>query len=142
MGGNGPFFQRGRVFGARFTAGKYDLIFLDIYMDGITGMETAKRIRRADHGCRIIFITTSPEFAVESYDVSASFYLLKPIEKNGVFAALDRCGLQDAELHQGGGGCNTILERQFSRSTISPTPSMSDGRFSYTLRTGRIWKSP
>lgn len=34
---------------------------------------------------------------MESYDVSASFYLLKPIEKNGVFAALDRCGLQDAE---------------------------------------------
>ena len=90
-------FSSGEEFLGAFTAGKYDLIFLDIYMDGITGMETAKRIRRADHGCRIIFITTSPEFAVESYDVSASFYLLKPIEKNGVFAALDRCGLQDAE---------------------------------------------
>ena len=119
-------FSSGEEFLGAFTAGKYDLIFLDIYMDGITGMETAKRIRRADHGCRIIFITTSPEFAVESYDVSASFYLLKPIEKN----APGRWRLQH------------ILERQFSRSTISPTPSMSDGRFSYTLRTGRIWKSP
>ena len=69
-------FSSGEEFLGAFTAGKYDLIFLDIYMDGITGMETAKRIRRADHGCRIIFITTSPEFAVESYD---------------------RCGLQDAE---------------------------------------------
>lgn len=56
-------------------------------MDGITGMETAKRVRKMDHDCRIIFITTSPEFAVESYDVSASFYLLKPIEKDGVFYA-------------------------------------------------------
>ena len=65
-------FSSGEEFLGAFTAGKYDLIFLDIYMDGITGMETAKRIRRADHGCRIIFITTSPEFAVESYDVSAS----------------------------------------------------------------------
>ena len=71
-------FSSGEEFLGAFTAGKYDLIFLDIYMDGITGMETAKRIRRADHGCR-------------------TFYLLKPIEKNGVFAALDRCGLQDAE---------------------------------------------
>lgn len=96
-GGQWTRFSSGEEFLGAFTAGKYDLIFLDIYMDGITGMETAKRIRRADHGCRIIFITTSPEFAVESYDVSASFYLLKPIEKNGVFAALDRCGLQDAE---------------------------------------------
>ena len=90
-------FSSGEAFLDTFTSGKYHLIFLDIYMDGITGMETAKRIRQTDHDCRIIFITTSPEFAVESYDVSASFYLLKPIEKNGVFAALDRCGLQDAE---------------------------------------------
>ena len=90
-------FSSGETFLNTFTPGKYDLIFLDIYMDGITGMETAKRIRHTDHDCRIVFITTSPEFAVESYDVSASFYLLKPIEKNGVFAALDRCGLQAAE---------------------------------------------
>ncbi len=40
-------FTAGRVFLGAFTAGTYDLIFLDIYMDGITGMETAKRIRRA-----------------------------------------------------------------------------------------------
>ena len=60
-------------------------------------METAKRIRQTDHDCRIIFITTSPEFAVESYNVNASFYLLKPIGKDGVFSALDRCGLQAAE---------------------------------------------
>lgn len=90
-------FSNGESFLAEFTSGKYDLIFLDIYMDGITGMDTAKRIRQTDHDCRIIFITTSPDFAVESYDVNASFYLLKPIEKDGVFSALDRCGLQDAE---------------------------------------------
>ena len=90
-------FSSGEDFLGAFTSGKYDLIVLDIYMGGITGMETAKRIRRMDHDCRIIFITTSPEFAVESYDVSASFYLLKPIEKSGVFAALDRCGLQATE---------------------------------------------
>ena len=74
-------FSSGEAFLDTFTAGKYHLIFLDIYMDGITGMETAKRIRQTDHDCRIIFITTSPEFAVESYNVNASFYLLKPIGK-------------------------------------------------------------
>ena len=90
-------FSSGESFLDTFTSGKYHLIFLDIYMDGITGMETAKRIRQTDHDCRIIFITTSPEFAVESYNVNASFYLLKPIGKDGVFSALDRCGLQAAE---------------------------------------------
>ena len=78
-------FSSGEDFLGAFTPGKYDLSFLDIYMDGITGMETAKRIRQTDHDCRIIFITTSPEFAVESYNVNASFYLLKPIGKDGVF---------------------------------------------------------
>ena len=78
-------FSSGEDFLGAFTPGKYDLIFLDIYMDGITGMETAKRIRQTDHDCRIIFITISPEFAVESYNVNASFYLLKPIGKDGVF---------------------------------------------------------
>lgn len=90
-------FSSGEAFLNEFTSGKYDLIFLDIYMDGITGMEAAKQVRQTDHDCRIIFITTSSEFAVESYDVNASFYLLKPIEKEGVFSALDRCGLQAAE---------------------------------------------
>ena len=55
----------------------------------ITGMETAKRIRRADHGCRIIFITTSPEFAVESYRYRAHHYLLKPVGAQQLFEILD-----------------------------------------------------
>lgn len=90
-------FPSGEAFLDAFMPGKYDLVFLDIYMEELTGMETAKRIRKTDHDCRIVFITTTSEFAMESYDVNASFYLLKPIEKNGVFAALDRCGLQNAE---------------------------------------------
>ena len=65
-------FESGESFLSGFTSGSYDLIFLDIYMTGITGMETAKKIRQTDHDCRLIFITTSPEFAVESYDVNAN----------------------------------------------------------------------
>ena len=65
-------FESGESFLSGFTSGSYDLIFLDIYMTGITGMETAKKIRQTDHDCRLIFITTSPEFAVESYDVNAA----------------------------------------------------------------------
>ena len=50
----------------------FDLIFLDIYMAGMNGMEAAKKLREL--GCRsaLIFLTTSPDFALESYDVEAA----------------------------------------------------------------------
>ena len=61
-----------------FAKDQYDVIFLDIYMDGMTGMDAARAIREIDRVVRIIFITTSTEFAVDSYEVSAFGYLLKP----------------------------------------------------------------
>ena len=58
----------------------FDLIFLDIYMGGITGMDTAKELRQLGASAPVIFLTTSPDFAVESYEVNAAGYLLKPIQ--------------------------------------------------------------
>lgn len=69
----------------------YDIIFLDIYMTGITGMDTARAIRRANMDCRIIFTTQTPDFAVESYDVDSSYYLLKPCSYEKLSQALNRC---------------------------------------------------
>ena len=68
----------------QFSAGKYDLIFLDIYMGGMSGVEAAKRIRAIDKNVMLVFVTTSNEFASESYAVKANFYLLKPIRPNSV----------------------------------------------------------
>lgn len=91
------FFQSGEEFLASFSHGKYDILFLDIYMDGMSGMDTAHKIREQDLACKLIFITTSPDFAVESYYVNAVFYLLKPLTQKNVFTALDRCNLQLTE---------------------------------------------
>lgn len=88
------FFDSGEALLESFSPGTFDIIFLDIYMNGMNGMETAKKLRLTDPSCHIIFTTTSPEFAVHSYDVNASFYLLKPVSKERVFTALERCGLQ------------------------------------------------
>lgn len=60
--------------------GWFDLIFMDIYMGGLTGMETAKRLRSAGNQTPIIFLTSSPDFAVEAFEVEAAGYLLKPVE--------------------------------------------------------------
>lgn len=77
----------------------FDLLLLDILMPGITGMEAAKEIRRADQATPIIFLTSSQEFAVESYRVRAEDYIMKPARAADVFPALDR---QLAKLSQAG----------------------------------------
>ena len=59
---------------------EFDLVILDIYMDGINGMETARKIRENDINIPIVFLTASPDFALESYDVNAFGYLLKPVK--------------------------------------------------------------
>ena len=82
--GNIDEFTSGEALLRRFSAGKYDLIFLDIYMGGISGVETAKRIRSIDKNVMLVFVTTSNEFASESYAVKANFYLLKPIRSDSI----------------------------------------------------------
>ena len=57
---------------------QYDLILLDIVMEPLTGMETARQIRALGLDLPLIFLTSSPDFALESYDVGAAGYLLKP----------------------------------------------------------------
>lgn len=61
--------------------GGFDLIILDILMPGMNGIELAQKIRENGDGCRILFLTSSPEFAVESYRVNAFYYLLKPFSE-------------------------------------------------------------
>lgn len=68
----------------------FDIVFLDIYMNGITGIETAKKLRETDNQSKIIFITTSNEFASESYEVKAHDYLIKPFNKARMLKTMER----------------------------------------------------
>ena len=74
---------------------RFDVLFLDILMPGQNGLETAEEIRNYDANVKIVFLTSSPEFAVQSYAVRAYFYLLKPLREDALFrvldAALDEC---------------------------------------------------
>ena len=81
----------------QFSAGRYDLIFLDIYMGGMSGVETAKRIRTLDKNVMLVFVTTSNEFASESYDLNACYYLCKPFQADKVKAMLDRIGSDEID---------------------------------------------
>ncbi|MEL1135690.1 LytTR family DNA-binding domain-containing protein [Desulfitobacterium sp. THU1] len=81
----------------------YDVLLLDILMPGLNGMEAAHEIREFDSGVKIIFLTSSPEFAIESYAVDAFYYLLKPCAPEKLFPVLDSFFLdsqkKEAALH-------------------------------------------
>lgn len=84
------YFHNGTDFLCDGKAGKYDLVLLDILMPGVNGIRIAEELREADRNVKIIFISSSPEFAVESYGVGAYHYLLKPLDTDLFFRLLDR----------------------------------------------------
>ena len=68
---------------ALLAAGKqFDIVFLDIQMEGTDGIETAKRLRQRDEDTILIFITGIREYVFEAFDVAAFHYLLKPVEED------------------------------------------------------------
>ena len=71
-------------------SGGYDLLILDVLMPGMNGIELAEEIRCSNNDCKIIFLTSSPEFALNSYKVNAFFYLLKPISASELEPLLNR----------------------------------------------------
>lgn len=84
-------FHSGEALTNAFQAGSFDMIFLDIYMDGMTGMEAAHKIRQADPSCAIAFITVSREHALEAFSVRANAYVPKPITCESIDAAFEQC---------------------------------------------------
>ena len=60
----------------------------------------ARAIREIDRVVRIIFITTSTEFAVDSYEVDSSYYLVKPYSDEKLAVAFERCGTALLEKEQ------------------------------------------
>lgn len=69
---------------------RYDMIFLDIQMPGINGMETARKIRETDRGVKLVFTTGITDYLQEGYEVEAVRYLLKPINREKVWECLDK----------------------------------------------------
>ncbi len=68
---------------------RFDIYCLDIIMPGFTGIDVAKEIRSFDKTAPILFFTSSPEYALDSYSVKAINYVLKPISKEKFFFTFD-----------------------------------------------------
>lgn len=67
----------------------FHIFLLDMVMPMISGLELGRGIRRVSTDAQIIYITTEPGFALDAYSVNPLHYLLKPVNKGALFAALE-----------------------------------------------------
>lgn len=75
----------------------YTVIFLDIYLDGMTGLDCAEQIRRIDRDSALVFLTTSEEHRADAFSVHAFDYLCKPVGRDRLFRMMDEVLRRDAD---------------------------------------------
>ena len=81
-------------------AGELDLLFLDMELHELDGMETARRLRAADAGLQLVFVTGHSEYVFDGYTVGALGYILKPPGREQLESVLDRAYLcRNGDIH-------------------------------------------
>ncbi|MGI6070653.1 MAG: LytR/AlgR family response regulator transcription factor [Blautia sp.] len=66
----------------------YDILFLDIDMKGMSGIDTARRLRLKDKKAKIIYVTAYEDFQSYAFSVHAFGYLIKPVQKEQILSLL------------------------------------------------------
>ena len=84
-------FSSGESFLENFNAGLYDIIFMDVYMPGLNGIDTVLKLRESDTAVPVIFLTTSESHMREALSCHAFDYLVKPATRADFFDVLDDC---------------------------------------------------
>ncbi|MBO5302962.1 MAG: response regulator transcription factor [Lachnospiraceae bacterium] len=97
---------------------RFDIAILDILMPGENGIDIARDIRKSQPDMEIIFLTSTPEYAVDSYEVNARNYLLKPVSENKFSAAIDRV-LEQLNKKEDAGFIIYNNSRQYTRILFS-----------------------
>lgn len=77
-------FANGEDFLKIYRQDKYDLLLMDIYMKGMTGVEVVTEIRKKDETLIVAFITSSTDHALESYRLKALQYIEKPVNEKAI----------------------------------------------------------
>ena len=103
-------FSSGRdLLDAAEEGGGFDLCVLDIVMPEFSGIDLGVRLRELGFDGAIIYLTVSPEYAVDSYAARAFDYLMKPVEPERLFAALDQAA---AALEKRRTACVAVRTRE------------------------------
>lgn len=90
-------FHSGSELLCHYIPGKFDVIFLDIYLNHENGVDCALMLRQLDETVNLIFLTTSSEFGVKSYDVRAADYIIKPATLEKLSRALNYCKITQSQ---------------------------------------------
>ncbi len=107
-----PFYS-GEEFLAANALQRFDIVFMDIYLKGISGIDAARSIS-SDKSCRFIFMTVSTDHAIEAFALNAAHYLLKPADDDAISEAIQRCIPQPPKKDR-------VLEIKSGRITV-PIP--------------------
>ena len=111
---------------------RFDITILDILMPEENGIEIARNIRASGTDTEIIFLTSSPEYAVESYEVKAQNYLLKPVTEEKFFASIDSI-LAELDEKDTASFIIYTTEKQYSRLRVSSLVYGEDTHRTITL---------
>lgn len=87
-------FRTVRQFLLNYDVAQCDILFLDVLMgdeDGKNGIDVARQVRKDNADIPIVFVTSSVDYAIDSYDVEAVHYIVKPVTQEAVDRALERC---------------------------------------------------
>lgn len=95
----------------------FDLVYLDIRMEGMSGMEVARAYRGMQPDAVLIFVTGAKEYALEAFDVSAFHYLIKPLEE-AKFSRVLQEALEEAKRRRS----SRQQERLFIRTRNKTVP--------------------
>ena len=113
-------FDSGEEFLLAAADSHFDAVFLDIVMNGIDGMETARRLRRDFPDMPLVFVTTEQDYAVEGYEVEAAGFLLKEhLSPDGRFERL--------------------MQRLSARIQLNQVIQLSDGNVSIQMPVNDIY---
>jgi len=98
---------------------RFTLFLLDVLMPGINGIEAAYDLRSFDDAADIVFLTSSKEFACDSYRVKALDYLIKPVEESTLLRLIEKLYLKEKKPLEGfsaisGGSITRILFSELS----------------------------
>lgn len=82
-------FDSGEDFSAAVTENHFDIVFMDIYMGGMNGIETAAVLRKYSLDTLLIFLTTSADHMAQAFPCHAFDYIMKPIDISRLYKTLD-----------------------------------------------------